>query len=518
MNDFVLILKNLFRKKLRALLMIISILVAFAIFGTLASFEWAFNAREDSAKTDRLIVVNKINMSQQLPVSYFNRVAAIDGVGQATHANWFGGYYQDPKNFLVVFAVDPESYMKLYDSDLIFKPEAREAFIRERAGALVGQRMMAKWGWKVGDLIPLSSNIYSKKDGSHVWDVKIVGTFGGRTAQNDSNVMLVQYDYFDESRSFQKDLIGWIALRTASPGIADKVAKTIDATFANSPDETTTDTEKAFTRAFSAQIRQYRADGWPGGGSGLRHDPDDRRQHHGADHPRAHARDRGPEDARLLRRAYLAHGPWRIGAARPDRRRAGACARRRSDLRRSRQRDAVRADPDDAARRRSRSARPHAGARRLDRTISGAERHAAENRRRPRKDLTKMRSLFLQIAAVTTINLKSLQQRLWLSLSTVVAIALVVIVLLSFAMANGFRRTIEGSGADDVAVVLRGGSQSEINSVVSRDQAQLIEEGAGIAQRFRGQAVGLSRALSHGRRRQAGDRHKGEPAPARHRR
>ena len=254
MNDFVLILKNLFRKKLRALLMIISILVAFAIFGTLASFEWAFNAREDSAKTDRLIVVNEINMSQQLPVSYFNRVAAIDGVGQATHANWFGGYYQDPKNFLVVFAVDPESYMKLYDSDLIFKPEAREAFIRERAGALVGQRMMAKWGWKVGDLIPLSSNIYSKKDGSHVWDVKIVGTFGGRTAQNDSNVMLVQYDYFDESRSFQKDLIGWIALRTASPGIADKVAKTIDATFANSPDETTTDTEKAFTRAFSAQF------------------------------------------------------------------------------------------------------------------------------------------------------------------------------------------------------------------------------------------------------------------------
>ncbi len=254
MNDFVLILKNLFRKKLRALLMIISILVAFAIFATLASFEWAFNAREDSAKTDRLIVVNKINMSQQLPVSYFNRVAAIDGVGQATHANWFGGYYQDPKNFLVVFAVDPESYMKLYDSDLIFKPEAREAFIRERAGALVGQRMMAKWGWKVGDLIPLSSNIYSKKDGSHVWDVKIVGTFGGRTAQNDSNVMLVQYDYFDESRSFQKDLIGWIALRTASPGIADKVAKTIDATFANSPDESTTDTEKAFTRAFSAQF------------------------------------------------------------------------------------------------------------------------------------------------------------------------------------------------------------------------------------------------------------------------
>jgi putative ABC transport system permease protein len=253
-NDFVLILKNLFRKKLRAVLMILSILVAFAIFGVLASFEWAFNSREDSAAVDRLLVVNKINMLQQLPVSYFNRVAAIDGVGQATHANWFGGYYQDPKNFLVVFAVEPASYLKLYDSDFVFEPQERQAFIHERTGALVGERMMAKWGWKVGDVIPLSSNIFSRKDGSHVWDVKIVGTFAGRTARDDTNLMLIPYDYFDETRSYQKDLIGWIALRTTSPGLNDRVAKTIDATFANSPDETTTDTEKAFTKAFAAQF------------------------------------------------------------------------------------------------------------------------------------------------------------------------------------------------------------------------------------------------------------------------
>jgi len=135
-NDFVLILKNLFRKKLRAVLMIVSILVAFAIFGVLASFEWAFNSREDSADVDRLIAVNKINMSQQLPVSYFNRVAAIDGVRLATHANWFGGYYQEPKNFLVVFAVDPDSYLNLYDSDFVFGGQAREAFFRERDGRL----------------------------------------------------------------------------------------------------------------------------------------------------------------------------------------------------------------------------------------------------------------------------------------------------------------------------------------------------------------------------------------------
>src|ERR1700726_4315813 len=93
-----------------------------------------------------------------------------------------------------------------------------------------------------------------------------------------------------------------------------------------------------------------------------------------------------------------------------------------------------------------------------------------------------MRSLFLQIVAVTLINLKSLPQRIWLSLSTIVAVRLVVMVLLSFlAMANGFKRTIEGSGAADVAVVLRGGSQSELNSVVTRDQVRLIEDGPGVA-------------------------------------
>src|SRR5271166_2200320 len=127
--------------------------------------------------------------------------------------------------------------------------------LHSRAGRLAGRRAHdGQMGVEGRDVIPLSSSIYSKRDGSHVWDVKIVGTFAGRTPQNDSNVMLIQYDYFDEARSYQKDLIGWIALRTASPELNDRVAKTIDATFANSPDETTTDTEKAFTRAFSAQF------------------------------------------------------------------------------------------------------------------------------------------------------------------------------------------------------------------------------------------------------------------------
>jgi putative ABC transport system permease protein len=144
--------------------------------------------------------------------------------------------------------------MRLYDNDFIIPPEARAAFIRERTGALVGERMMSKWGWKVGDHIPINSNIFSQKNGSHTWDLTIVGTLAGRTPQNDTNFMVLQYDYFDETRSFAKDQIGWLTLRTTSAAVNDQVMKAIDQMFANSPYETATDTEKAFNKAFAAQL------------------------------------------------------------------------------------------------------------------------------------------------------------------------------------------------------------------------------------------------------------------------
>jgi putative ABC transport system permease protein len=254
MNDFALVRKNLFRKKLRAWLMIVSILTAFAIFGVLASFGQAFNAGQDVAEADRLVVVNKINFTQPLPIAYFNRVRAIAGVRQVTHFNWFGGYYQDPKNFLIVMAVDPATYMELYGNDIDVPADAQQAFKRERTGALVGEAMAKKWGWKTGDRVPVASNIFSQKSGSHTWDFDVVGVFAGKKPQIDTNFMVFQYDYFDETRSFGKDFIGWMALRTASPALNDGVIKTIDQLFANSSYETSTDTEKAFNKAFVAQF------------------------------------------------------------------------------------------------------------------------------------------------------------------------------------------------------------------------------------------------------------------------
>ena len=254
MNDFDLVRKNLFRRKLRAALMIVSILIAFMIFGVLAGFYRAFTAGEDRAAADRLITVNKINFTQPMPIAYFNRVHSVDGVRQVTFANWFGGYYQDPKNFLMTLAVEPATYFDVYRSELDIPPEQLQAFIRDRSSAVIGESLARKWGWKVGDRVPVASNIFTQRSGGHTWDFTIAGVVKGKTEQVDTNFFLLQYAYFDETRSFGKDTIGWLILQTNSPENNDRVAKTIDAMFANSTAETSTDTEKAFGKAFAAQF------------------------------------------------------------------------------------------------------------------------------------------------------------------------------------------------------------------------------------------------------------------------
>ena len=255
MNDFDLVRKNLFRRKLRAALMIVSILIAFMIFGVLAGFYRAFTAGEDRAAADRLITVNKINFTQPMPIAYFNRVRAVDGVRQVTHANWFGGYYQDPKNFLMTLAIEPATYFDVYRSELDIPPEQLQAFITDRSSAVIGESMARKWGWKVGDRVPVASNIFTQRsNGSHTWDFTIAGIVKGKAEQVSTDFLLFQYAYFDETRTFGKDTIGWLILQTNSPENNDRVAKTIDAMFANSIAETSTDTEKAFGKAFAAQF------------------------------------------------------------------------------------------------------------------------------------------------------------------------------------------------------------------------------------------------------------------------
>ena len=254
MNDFFLIRRNLFRNKLRAALMIVVIAIAFAIFGVLAAFERAFEAGQNSSEDDRLVVVNKINFTRPLPVAYYDYVRRIKGVREASYAIWFGGYYQDPKNKLIVVVVEPQTYIRVVDTDFDLTPKMREAFLRDRTAALVGQAMAQKWGWKVGDRIPIASSFHVQKNGSRTWDMTIVGIFDKRKPYVGTNRMIFRYDYFNETRAFGKDMIGWIFLRVRSRDDAERVAKAIDQGFANSSYETTTETEKAFNKAFATQF------------------------------------------------------------------------------------------------------------------------------------------------------------------------------------------------------------------------------------------------------------------------
>lgn len=248
-----LIRKNLFRKKLRTTLTVVAIFVAFLIFGVLAVFQNAMNAGIDLAGADRLIVTNKINFTLPMPIAYVSRTGAVQGVQRVAHASWFGGYYQEPKNFLVAIAIDPAPYLEMYP-EYILPPAQREAFLRDRGSMIVGKIVADTYGWKVGDRVPIKSSIWRQKNKSDTWDFTVAGIVTGREARVDVNFVLFHYDYFKETRDFGGDTVGWMLVKTANTKDNERIMKTIDAQFANSPFETETKTEQAFNKAFIEQM------------------------------------------------------------------------------------------------------------------------------------------------------------------------------------------------------------------------------------------------------------------------
>lgn len=254
MNDITLIRKNLLRKKLRAFLMIFAIFIAFLIYGVLGAVQHAFTGDTAKLADNRLVAVNKINFTQSLPISYVERIRSIEGVQGASPATWFGGYYQESKNQIITFAVDPANWLAIHP-EYILPDDQKKAWITNRTGVLVGKKAAEKWGWKLGDVIPISSNIYSKKsDGSHVWDLTVSGIFDGKDENVDTNRLLFDQENFNESVTFNRDNTNMIILNTTDPTLNDQVIHKIDALFANSPAETSTDTAQAFNKSFAAQL------------------------------------------------------------------------------------------------------------------------------------------------------------------------------------------------------------------------------------------------------------------------
>ncbi|HTV58079.1 MAG TPA: FtsX-like permease family protein [Verrucomicrobiae bacterium] len=242
-----LIFANLGRKKLRTALTVGSFAVALFLFGLLVAIKVAFDQGSNIAGTDRLITINKVSIIQPLPISYEDRIARIPGVKHITFDVWFGGIYQDPKNFFPSFAIDPVGQREVY-TELVVPDDQWKKFLGDREGAIVGEPLAKRFGWKVGDRVPLMAPIY----GTDAWEFNIDGIFH-TTRQDEAQQFWLQYSYLDERRKFGKGQIGWYAVQLESSDDAVRVEKTIDAMFANSPYETKTDTEKAFAASWAKQ-------------------------------------------------------------------------------------------------------------------------------------------------------------------------------------------------------------------------------------------------------------------------
>ena len=253
MKDLYLIFRNLTRKPLRLFLTVFATFIAFMIFGTLTAFQDAFDAGIELSADDRLVVVNKINFTQTLPIAYFARIRAVEGVASATHLNWFGGYYQEPRNQMGMFAVDVESFLEVYD-EVIISEQERAQWLANRQGLIVGEATAKRFGWNKGDRIPVNSNIFSQRDGSTSWDFDVVAVYRGAEVQSDTSSVYFHYPYFNETQSFGGDNIGFVGVRTVSPDLNEAVIARIDEMFVNSPAETETVPEKVFNKSFIEQI------------------------------------------------------------------------------------------------------------------------------------------------------------------------------------------------------------------------------------------------------------------------
>lgn len=250
-----LVLRNLFRRKVRTIFTTLSIFIAFVLFGVLMAVRAAFTLGVEVAGADRLMTIHKVSLIQLLPKSYLERIRAVDGVTDVTHANWFGAYYQKPSNFLANMAVDPVSWVRMYP-EFAVPDDQKAAWIADRTGAIVGVDSAKKYGWKVGDRVPLISPIYRKPDGGP-WEFTIDGIYDSPIKGTDKTQFFFHWEFINETFREREEVanqVGWYVVRVKDPAISDQLAKRIDTLFANSPAETKTATEKAFVSDFANQI------------------------------------------------------------------------------------------------------------------------------------------------------------------------------------------------------------------------------------------------------------------------
>jgi putative ABC transport system permease protein len=250
---------NLWRKKTRTIFTLLSVAVAFLLFGALKTIDEAFeNPQTGLTGADKLITTNKFSLTLLLPFSDLQQIAAVPGVAVVTWITWFGAYYQESKNFVFALPIDTPTYFDLHKDEFVVSDAQMAAFRNTRSGALVNSALMQKFGWHVGQKLPLHSTIWTQKsDGSLDWTFDIVGTYAVKDstqASQQASTVLFHYELFDEGRSFGKGQVGWFEERVVDPSQSAQIAQKIDALFANSPNETKTQPAKDFAMSFVKQF------------------------------------------------------------------------------------------------------------------------------------------------------------------------------------------------------------------------------------------------------------------------
>ncbi len=244
-----LIRANLFRKKIRFILTIGSFAVALFLFGVLAVVRVAFSGGIDIAGADRLVVINRTSIIQPLPLAYSDKIKRIPGVKEITYANWFGGVYQDEKNFFPQFAIDVDNQRRVYP-EFDIPEEQWQNFVKDRQGAIAGAATAKRFGWKVGDRIPIKGTFLGG-----VWEFNLDGIYHGTRQADDETQFWFQWKRLDEQVPAQyKSHVGWYTVKVEHPDDSLRISKAIDGEFANSPFETHTDTEKAFAAGWVKQF------------------------------------------------------------------------------------------------------------------------------------------------------------------------------------------------------------------------------------------------------------------------
>jgi putative ABC transport system permease protein len=247
---------SLFRRRTRTILTLLSVVTAFLLFGLLDAVRLSFSEAGQSANgAQRLQTGARLSFIDTLPMALGGQIEQVPGVSKVTYANWFGGAYQDPHNQVFSFAVAP-NYLDLYPEMQVSATE-RKAFDDTRSGALVGEKLAARFKWKVGDRVPLQSTIYADKSGSKNWAFDIVGIIHSsdkKTAGFFDQMFLLHWKTFDDTTPYNRGQVGWYVTRVADVNQADRVAKAIDTISANSDHETITQTEQAATASWMKQV------------------------------------------------------------------------------------------------------------------------------------------------------------------------------------------------------------------------------------------------------------------------